>query len=349
MKVSLVVLNYGYHDFVFECLGSIDRMRKREHSELILVDNGSTGDEWSRIDGRLREGYRIDKCVRLRTNQGFAVGMNAGAAVADGEWIVMLNSDTVVGDNFVEQILAADAKVNASTVGFLALPVYDWRYNAVESVLTHNWQADVAALTCYASCMPVRYSEIKPRFALGPPGPVVIISTKLIRALKQTYGCVYDPHFFMYGEDVDLFLRAKRLGFDTCFLPGNIERGEVIWHMGSGTSGGSDSPAMRTITKEPAVARRILDGMYDNVISHAGWAELIPLLLIQSVFRLIFYFTYALKKSPRAMWQLLRVSRERRPAASARKHPRVFGLWLSRYIAVGRRAPMLWARSARAG
>src|SRR5262249_5749141 len=190
-----------------ECLRSIEAMQRRDCCELVFVDNGSSDAEWSRMNTRLQElPYRIDKCVHLNFNQGFAVGMNAGSEVARGDWIVLLNNDTLVGDRFVEQILVAIESVNAAKIGFLALPIYDWDYNAPRSVPTTNWQADVAALTSYGSCLPVRCSGIKPQFVLGPAGPVVIVSAKLVQALKESYGCLYDPHFFMYGEDVDLFL-----------------------------------------------------------------------------------------------------------------------------------------------
>jgi GT2 family glycosyltransferase len=146
----------------------------------------------------------------------------------------------------------------------------------------------------------------------------------------------------MYGEDVDLFLRAKRLGFQTIFLPGNAGRGEVIWHIGSGSSAPSEE--MRTINKDPQFVRRILDGMYDNILGHAGWIELVPLLLLHGVFRVTFYALYAFRKSPRRLWALLRTPREPRPRASARKRPRAYGLFLSSYIAVARRTPFPWAR-----
>jgi GT2 family glycosyltransferase len=344
MKVSIVLLNYGYREFAFECLRSIERMQKRDQCELIFVDNGSTESEWNRIQERLvAERFQIDKRIRLNPNQGFPGGMNAGAEVAEGEWVVMLNNDTIVGERFLDQIFAADSSVNPSTIGFLAIPICNWRYSPSESVLTDEWQADVAALTMYLSCMPVRYAELAPPFVLGPPGPVVIISALLIRRLMETYGCVYDPHFITYGEDVDLFLRARRLGFETRFVPGAAQRGEVIWHIGSATNG-EDAPTMHTIGKEPAVVRRILDGMYDNVVSHAGWLELAPLLLAQGLFRLIFYSVYAHEKSLGSLWQLLKTRRDRRPPQAVRRLPRPFGFWLMKYVAVGRRKPLPWAR-----
>jgi len=270
--------------------------------------------------------------------------MNAGSEVARGDWIVLLNNDTLLGERFLEQILAAIENVKAAQIGFLALPIYDWDYSGAHSVPTTNWQADVAALTSYGSCMPVRCSGIKPHFVLGPAGPVVIISANLVQALKESYGCLYDPHFFMYGEDVDLFLRAKRLGFDTHFIQGSVDRGEVIWHIGSGTSRGQ-AASMKSLHKDPAIVRRILDGMYDNVITHAGWIELGPLILVHSIFRAIFYFCYAVENSPAALWRLLLMPREKRPKPVARDHSRPLGLCLSKYIALGRRKPMPWAKA----
>src|SRR5262249_36155431 len=105
-----------------------------------------------------------------------------------------------------------------------------------------------------------------------------------------------------------------------------------------------DRPVMRTVAKEPALVRRILDGMYDNVVSHAGWAEIVPFITLHWLFRLAFYASYAVEQSPKALWQLLQTTRDARSPAVARSHsvPRAFSL--ARFVAVGRRSPLPWAR-----
>lgn len=94
-KVSVVVLCYNQLDYTKQCVDSILAQTAYPNFELILVDNNSKDD----TAAYLRELEKTDKRIKIvlnTTNRGFAGGNNDGIAVSDGEYIVLLNNDTLV-------------------------------------------------------------------------------------------------------------------------------------------------------------------------------------------------------------------------------------------------------------
>ena len=98
---SIIILSYNTLELTKMCLESI-RAHTPEHYELILVDNAST-------DGSL-EYLREQQDVRLienKENMGFPKGCNQGLAIAEGDSLLLLNSDTVVTENWLANLKTA--------------------------------------------------------------------------------------------------------------------------------------------------------------------------------------------------------------------------------------------------
>jgi glycosyltransferase involved in cell wall biosynthesis/GT2 family glycosyltransferase/tetratricopeptide (TPR) repeat protein len=106
--VSIILLAHNQLDHTRRCLESIERHTPEPH-ELILVDNGST-------DGTLDHFHQYSakhENVRLivnRTNHGFAAGNNHGLALARGDFVLLLNNDTVAAPGWLTNMLAVFAK-----------------------------------------------------------------------------------------------------------------------------------------------------------------------------------------------------------------------------------------------
>ena len=341
IAVSCVVLNFGYADFVVDCLASIDRSAHRGDVEVILVDNGSSVADLARLKRELEiRGIAPDILVELPVNAGFASGMNAGIAIARGNVVIAANSDTIVGTGVLPSIARA-AQVNPES-GFFAIPVYHAPLERGRLKPGKEIQAEVVGLTWYVSCMPVTAATLSSHFVLGPPGCFVAMSRRLIDALMLKYGCVYDPHFFLYGEDVDLFLRARQAGFKTSILSGGPATDDVVWHAGSAsTSEGS----IATIRKSPAVAAMILDGFLDNAIHHASYLELPAFVLLTAVFRCVFCLGYLRAHSWHSLLELARSKRRPMPAQVSRSRP--IRPRLLPQIALLHTRPFPWARAQR--
>jgi hypothetical protein len=255
--------------------------------------------------------------------------------------VTALNSDTVIGRKFPGLLLQKAGRETDRTA-FYAIPVFDAEPTVSGLKRTRRLQAEVTALTWYISCMPVRAREIRSGFVLGPPGPAVIMTREFIREMTVCYGFVYNPEFFLYGEDVDLFLRARQHGFETRILDGQIDREDVIWHVGSATA--SDR-GVRTLDKSPEVAGRVLAGCLRNARTHAGALEWLPVLILQLCFRVVFCALYARKHSLWAAWRVAWArSRSNGSQRCARHSGRTMRPFLLPLAALLYRRPFPWAR-----
>jgi len=96
--LSFILLNYNNSDYTIPCIDSIKRIMNVPH-EIIVVDNGSTDDSLKRLS-------RISgiTLVRNKTNRGFTGGNNDGVKVARGKYVVILNNDTVLEDERINEI-----------------------------------------------------------------------------------------------------------------------------------------------------------------------------------------------------------------------------------------------------
>jgi GT2 family glycosyltransferase len=97
--VSVVILTRNLLDLTIQCVSSIQRNTK-EKIEFVFVDNGST-------DGTVEflRGLPSAKVIVNSENRGFSAGCNQGMLAAEGEYIVLLNNDTVVTDGWLTHLL----------------------------------------------------------------------------------------------------------------------------------------------------------------------------------------------------------------------------------------------------
>jgi GT2 family glycosyltransferase len=101
--VSLVILTFNQFEYSKKCVESIRRLTPEPH-EIIFVDNGSTDGslKWLRQIVGKASNYKL---IENGKNLGFAKGCNQGIAAASGEYILLLNNDVVVTENWLSGLL----------------------------------------------------------------------------------------------------------------------------------------------------------------------------------------------------------------------------------------------------
>jgi len=113
LTLSLVVLSYKRFDATTgPCLATLGDALNHPRVELILVDNGSSDDSAAQCAAWAAEHPRA-RYLPLPRNLGFAGGMNVGVGVASGEWVCLVNSDTLFPPGALDALLAALASVPA--------------------------------------------------------------------------------------------------------------------------------------------------------------------------------------------------------------------------------------------
>lgn len=215
MDVSVIIVNYNTTELLLSCINSVLEHTHGVSYEIIVADNGSSDSSLVplRADKRLR-------LVELGENLGFGRANNAGAAIALGDHLFLLNPDTLLVNDAIT-ILFRHLKEHPQT-GICGGNLFDSNMQPVHS---HHMQmpsllseADTVAGHLYAK---LRYGRNTLFNHTGENMHVAAITgaDMMIRreAWEKTGG--FDPAFFMYFEDTDLCLRVKKEGYDIVNVP----------------------------------------------------------------------------------------------------------------------------------
>jgi GT2 family glycosyltransferase len=222
IKVSVVIPTAQRADMLHRCLQSL-RRQAFSNFETIIVSDGAG--EWARA---LAEEYNC-LFVGLPTSQGFAHAVNAGAARASGEYLMLLNDDVDLDCRWLSTTVSVLDENPA--VGFCCGKLYrpdgliDDTGDAI-SLGGSAWRLGHGRKDSAAFDFP------QPVIAF--PGTAALIRTSLWRQLDG-----FDETFVAYLEDIDLSLRLARNGVQGLYIPD-----ATAVHRGGATSGGVESPAV---------------------------------------------------------------------------------------------------------
>ncbi|MGD0312069.1 MAG: glycosyltransferase family 2 protein [Acidimicrobiales bacterium] len=211
VRCSLVVLNYDERDLLLSCIRSM-LAAVGPTDEIIVVDNGShdgSADAISRTFPSVR-------LVRLPENR-YIFSLNAGLAVARGEFVAFCNNDMEVEDNFVEQALDCFVSDDIFAVCSRVLD----RNGAEQGTRTAGyWKR---GLLFY---LPLPHSPVSTDcfFAVGG-------QSFYRRDVLTAMGSIDELLWPMYHEDIELSYRAWKNGYRIVYAPGS-----VCHHMGGRTS-----------------------------------------------------------------------------------------------------------------
>jgi GT2 family glycosyltransferase len=227
MKLSIVIICWNDLKVVRDCLASIYGGTHSTDFEIILSDNGST-------DGSVefvRSNYPAVRILENRANLGFAKGNNAGIREARGEYVLILNPDTIIHARSLDRLIAfADRHPEAGAFGCRILNP-DGSYQVSARLFPTVWRYWVAALYLkqLASLCRLFVYEDYPRWRGDTEkvidwqsGCCVMFRGELLRKLGG-----FDEQFFYHFEEVDLCRRVWNAGFSIVFTPE-----AVVTHLG---------------------------------------------------------------------------------------------------------------------
>ncbi len=219
IKVSVVIVSYNCLPFLTLCLDSL-LWKKDDRMEIIVVDNNSDD---GTID-KIKKAYPSVITISNNENKGFGIACNQGIAIAKGEYFLMLNPDTIVDENLVDDILSfmqkhpdaggmgiymADGEgkfLPESKRGFPTLFASFYKFSG----LTKRYPKNKKIAKYYMGNLPNnKINEIE---ILA--GAFMLLNSKTIEKIGG-----FDERFFMYGEDIDLSWRIIQNGYKNYFNP----------------------------------------------------------------------------------------------------------------------------------
>ena len=220
MKLSVIIVNFNVKYYVEQCLNSLNRALQGIDSEIFVVDNHSKDDSVGYITHRFRNVTVID----CNHNLGFARANNIAIRCSEGEYVLLLNPDTIVCEDTIEKCLAfMDTHPKAGGAGVLM-------FNPDGTYAPESRRGLPTPLTSFYKmsglCSRFPNSRTLGRYYMGflpwdEPAKIDIVSGAfclLRRKALDQIGCL-DEDFFMYGEDIDLSYRLLKGGFDNWYLP----------------------------------------------------------------------------------------------------------------------------------
>ncbi|HEY9786896.1 MAG TPA: glycosyltransferase family 2 protein [Candidatus Obscuribacterales bacterium] len=222
--VSIVIPNWNGKRFLAGCLDSLSK-QTYPHIEVLIVDNGSK-------DGSvdfLKENYPHVKLVTFDHNTGFSYAVNAGIKASSGEFVALLNNDTVVDPNWVAELVRAmHEHPEAGSAGCKMLAYDD--HSLLDGAGDGYRRGGLPGRIGHKERDTGRFN--RRRYLLGACGGAALYR----RSLFVDIG-LFDEDYFAYLEDVDLGLRAQSAGYKCIYVPTAI-----VYHLGCGTTGSGYSP-----------------------------------------------------------------------------------------------------------
>jgi len=237
LKLSIVIINYNTFSMTCDCLRDIYASNWEFGYEVILVDNASVErdpEDFKRVFPQL-------VLIKSPDNGGFARGNNLGIAVAQGEYLLILNSDTLNLDTGIRRCLDyMDAHKHEPDLGGVGCRIlspdgsmqrsaFDYRIGLPAVLLDNSIVSFVATklgLTKHRRESYVRAMHEKEHAVQALLGAFMLLRRDVVEKVKP-----FDPDFFMYAEETEWCYRINDNGYRLMYIPDTS-----IVHIGGGST-----------------------------------------------------------------------------------------------------------------
>lgn len=220
MKLSVIIVNYNVEHFLEQCLNSVLIATEKVDTEIIVVDNNS-------VDGSIKmmqQKFPEIQLIANKENLGFSKANNQAIRIANGEYILLLNPDTLVeADTFKKVVDFMDSHPEA---GGLGVKMLDGKGNFLPESKRGLPTPTAAFFKMFGFSKVFPKSKVFSKYHLGylnmnETHEVEVLSGAFMMMRKTTLDKVglLDEDFFMYGEDIDLSYRIIKGGYKNFYFP----------------------------------------------------------------------------------------------------------------------------------
>lgn len=230
LKLSVIIVNYNVKYYLDQCIRSVLRAFEEMNTpaEIIVVDNHSADGSVDYLEQRYPLMlYPMVRFVRSAHNLGFARANNIAIRQSRGEYVLLLNPDTIVGEDALKaSVDFMDVHEDAGAVGVRMLGAQGRR--AMESRRGLPTPM-VSFFKMLGFCNRWPHHRLFGKYYMGylpwdEPSQIEVVSgayCMLRRKALDEVGLL-DEDFFMYGEDIDLSYRVLKGGYHNYYLPVDI-------------------------------------------------------------------------------------------------------------------------------
>jgi GT2 family glycosyltransferase len=225
---SIIIINYKTPQLTINCLESLYKHENKSNYETIIIDNNSKDESLELI----KKKFPHIQLIESNNNLGFAGGNNLGAKQAKGKYLLFLNSDTIITEPFIDDLIINIEK--KEKIGIIAPKLLNQDKTIQESVFKFPtlWRA---------ICESFFLSSILPNnkvigdyrnFNYDTEKQVDFVSGACFLIKKTIFDSIngFDESFFMYAEETDLTYRLHKREYNAYFSP----TGNII-HIGKGS------------------------------------------------------------------------------------------------------------------
>jgi len=201
-KVSIVIINWNGYEDTYECIESLMKITYK-NLEIVVVDNGSDTDDVLDLENK----FEKVKVLRNKENLGFSGGNNIGINYSlkqNSDFILLLNNDTTVNDNFLEplvekSLVTKDIGIIAPQINYYSNPKRIWSAGGKISKIRGSGFA-------FSNKLEIEHSNLLKE--------VTFVSGCCMLIKKEAFEKVglFDEKYFLYTEDTDFCYRVNKTG-----------------------------------------------------------------------------------------------------------------------------------------
>ncbi|NHN25128.1 glycosyltransferase family 2 protein [Flavobacterium jejuense] len=218
MQLSVIILNYNVRYFLEQCVSSVQKALETIDGEVIVIDNNSSDDSCEMMKTR----FPNVKLIENNQNLGFPKGNNIGVAEAKGEYICILNPDTVVSEDTFTKILKTENW--QKNTGIIGCKLIDGTGNFLPESkrgVPTPWVAFTKIFGLYKFFSKISWFNqyYAQHITENESGKVDILVGAFMMMKKSLYLELggFDEECFMYSDDIDLSYMVLQKGFQNYY------------------------------------------------------------------------------------------------------------------------------------
>ena len=206
--VSIIILNYNAGKLLLNCIDSVFKSTY-QNFEVIVVDNLSTDNSHVRC----KEKFEKIQLIENKENLGYCEGNNIGIRNANGEFIIILNPDTIVEPNWLNHLMSAYNKFGEG--------LYQPKFFSLNEKLVLQSTGNMLHIFGFGFARDkgkIDNEKIKSIEKINYASGTCLFTSKIV---LDKIGLL-DPFLFLYHDDLDLGWRAAHIGINSFYVPKSI-------------------------------------------------------------------------------------------------------------------------------